>query len=119
MDFPHGVMVTLVSTTTTRDRLGNETTETVTYEWGPCGIAPRFATESTDPRVAPLVVGKEVYGPAIDVDPADLAIDSDDTVVISGVEWRVDGLPADFTGDGRNPFTGWEPGLVVNVKRAG
>ena len=74
MNFPHGVMVTLVSTTVTDDGLGNTTEETVTYEWGPCAIAPRYATESTDPRVAPLIVGKTVMGPPLDVDPADLTI---------------------------------------------
>lgn len=118
MDFPHGTTVTLVSTTTTADPLGNKTETTVTYEWGPCAIAPRYATESTDPRVAPLVVGKTVYGPPLPVDPADLSIKDSDRLVLSDGEWQVDGLPEDYTGDGRNPFTGWEPGLAVPVKRA-
>lgn len=115
MEFLYGTVVTIVSTTTTTDDLGNETTETVTHEWGPCAVAPRFATESTDPRVAPLVVGKVVYGPPL---PAGLTIDEDDTLVIGEVEWQVDGLPEDYTGEGRNPFTGWEPGLAVAVRRA-
>lgn len=116
MDFPYGETVTIVSTTTTTDDLGNTTIETVTYEWGPCAIAPRFATESVDPRVAPLVVGKTVYGPPL---PAGVTLDADDTLTIGGTEWQVEGLPEDYTGEGRNPFTGWEPGLAVAVKRAG
>ena len=108
MDFAHGVMVTVRSTTTTTDDLG-DTTEVVTEaEWGPCAVAPRYASESTDPRVPPVIVGKTVYGPARE-------LDSDDTLVIDGVAYQVDGLPGVWT----NPFTGWAPGIEVPVKRAG
>lgn len=114
MNFPHGVMVTLVSTTTTKDEFGDSTTVTVTYEWGPCAIAPRYATESVDSRSPAVVVGKTVYGPPLDVDPADLTIDSDDTLVLPDGEHLVEGLP----GDWQSPFTDWHPGLEVAVKRA-
>lgn len=107
MNFPHGVMVTLRSTTTTDDELGNSTTVTVESQWGPCGVAPRYALESTDSRTPAVIVGKTVYGPTV-------AIDSDDTLVIDGVEYQVDGLP----GVWRNPFTGWDAGIEVPVKRA-
>ena len=100
-------MVTLVSTMTTDDGLGN-TTETVTEEsWGPCAVAPRYATESTDPRVPPVIVGKTVYGPT-------RALDSDDRLVIDGEVYEVDGLPGEWS----SPFTGWAPGIEVPVKRA-
>lgn len=112
MDFPHGTMVDIVSTTTTTDPLGNKTTTTTSHPWGPCAVAPRYATESVDPRTAPLVVGKTVYGPKPPV-----TIGADDRLVIGGAEWLVDGLPEDYTGEGRNPFTGWEPGVAVPVKR--
>lgn len=108
MDFPHGQTVTVRSTTTTDDGLGNTTTETTETPWGPCAVAPRYATESADPRVPQVIVGKVVYGPA-------RALDSDDTLVIDGVVYQVDGLP----GEWRNPFTGWAPGIEVPVKRAG
>ena len=107
MDFPHGVMVTLLSTTVTDDGLGNTTEETVEESWGPCAVAPRYATESTDPRVPPVIVGKTIYGPA-------RAIDSDDTLVIDGLAYQVDGLPGEWI----NPFTGWAPGIEVPVIRA-
>lgn len=106
MDFPHGEVVTLRSVVTTRDDYGNETTTAVETPWGPCAVAPRYATESTDPRVAPIMVGLTVYGPTVD-------IDSDDTVLIGGVEYQIDGLPAVW----RSPFTGWAPGMEVPVKR--
>lgn len=108
MNFPHGTTVLLRSTTVTDDGLGNTTVVTTETAWGPCAVAPRYATESTDPRVAPVVVGKTVYGPAVD-------IDADDTLVIDGEVWQVDGLPAEYV----SPFTGWAPGIEVQVKRAG
>jgi hypothetical protein len=106
MDFPHGETVTLVSTTTTDDGLGNTTTETTETTWGPCAVAPRYSQESNDPRVPPVIVGKTIYGPAV-------AIDSDDTLVIGGETYEVDGLPGEWV----NPFTGWAPGIEVPVKR--
>ena len=107
MNFPHGTTITVTSVTTTDDGLGNTTETTTTRTWGPCAVAPRFATESTDPRVAPVVVGKTVYGPAI-------SLDADDRLLIDGETWQVDGLPAVW----RSPFTGWEPGVEVPVVRA-
>ena len=106
--FPHGKTVTLVSTVTARDDYGDSTStvsETVVPD---CAVAPRFATESTDPRVAPVMVGLTVYM------PAGTAIDADDVLRIDGKLWQVDGLPAAW----ENPFTGWAPGLEVPVKRA-
>lgn len=107
MDFPNGVMVTLKSTTTTDDGLGNTTPDTVTVQWGPCAVAPRYARESADPNVPPVVVGKVVYGPR-------RSIDADDTLVIEGVAYQVDGLPGEWV----SPFTGWDAGMEVPIKRA-
>jgi hypothetical protein len=108
MDFPHGVMVTLRSVTTTTDDNGDATTATVESQWGPCAVAPRYAAEQADPRSTPVIVGKVVYGPSV-------AIDSDDQLVIDGEAWQVDGLPGEWV----SPFTGWAPGIEVPVKRAG
>lgn len=107
MDFPHGVTITLRSVATTTDDNGDSTTVPTDTSWGPCAVAPRYATESSDPRVPPVIVGKVVYGPTV-------AIDSDDLLVIDGVTYQVDGLP----GEWQNPFTGWAPGIEVPVKRA-
>lgn len=107
MDFPNGVMVTLRSTVTDDDGLGNTTTQVVDVEWGPCAVAPRYARESTDPNVAPVVVGKVVYGPTRE-------IDADDTLVIGGKAYQVDGLPGEWV----SPFTGWDAGMEVPIKRA-
>lgn len=113
VNFPHGTTITVRSVTTTDDGLGNTSETVVESSWGPCAVAPRYATESTDPRVPPVIVGVEVMGPK-------RAIDSDDVLVIPAEhfyagEWQLDGLPANYD----HPMTGWEPGMVVNAKRAG
>ena len=108
MDFPYGVTITLRSTVTTTDDLGNSTTVVTESPWGPCAVAPRYATESTDSRVPPVIVGKTVYGPT-------RTINADDTMLIAGQEWQVDGLP----GEWESPFTGWDPGMEVPIKRTG
>jgi hypothetical protein len=108
MNFPHGVTVKLRSTVTTDDGLGNTEQVVTESSWGPCAVAPRYATESTDPHAPRVIVGKTVYGPA-------RTIDADDTLVIAGVEYQVDGLPGEWV----SPFTGWAPGIEVPVVRAG
>lgn len=119
MDFAHGVTVTVRSVTTTDDGLGN-TSETVTETaWGPCAVAPRYATESTDPRVPPVIVGKTVYGPTIALGSNDrLHLGETDGRIVGDdkrVWYDVDGLPGEWI----NPFTGWDAGIEVPVKRAG
>lgn len=106
--FPFGETVTLRTTTTTQDDLGNISTVEVETEWGPVAVWDRFATERTDPNVAPVVVGLMIAGPRVD-------ITSKDTIVRGGVVYEVDGEPQANT---INPFTGWDPGIVVPVKRA-
>lgn len=108
MIFPHGETVTIVSTTTTTTPLGDTTTTTTEVEWGPCAVAPRYATENTDPSRPATIVGLTVYGPVVD-------LDADDQLRIRGEVYDVDGGP----GEWRSPFTGWEAGMEVPVKRAG
>ncbi len=109
MDFAHGETLTLVSTVTTDDELGNSTTETTESEWGPCAVWDRFATEQVDATRPPVIVGLSIAGPRV-------AINSDDQIIRGGVTYEVEGMPQENT---VSPFTGWDPGIVVNVKRAG
>lgn len=104
--FPGGVTVTVRSTVTTRDDLGDGTTVVSEVAWSGCMVAPRTSDENADPSRPSLIVGKTVYGPAT------VSIDSDDILVIDGVEWQVDGLPGDW------PWPmGGMAGLEVPVKR--
>lgn len=110
MHFPFGTNLTVNHVAETIDDLGNTVRVETPEQWGPCAVAPRYARESVDPNVAPVVVGKEIYGPSI-------TLAASDEILIDGEVWQVDGRAAEFTGAGANPFTGWEPGIVVPVKR--
>lgn len=101
-------MVTLRRVNASEDAHGDVTEAPVDRRWGPCAVAPRFATEQTDPHAPSVIVGLTVYGPAT-------AIGSDDRLIIRGLTYEVDGLP----GEWQSPFTGWAPGIEVPVKRAG
>lgn len=109
MNFPYGETVTLVSTTTTTDELGDSTITTTETPWGPCAVWDRFASEQTDPARPPVIIGLSIAGPRV-------SINSDDVIRRGGVTYQVDGPPQENT---VSPFTGWDPGIVVNVKRAG
>jgi hypothetical protein len=43
----------------------------------------------------------------------DLAVTAQNRVRVRGDVWAIDGDPADW----RNPFTGWHPGIVLQVGR--
>lgn len=107
MDFPHGESVTIRSTVTTRDEFGDSTTVVTDIPWGPCAVAPRSSSESADANSPAVIVGLTIYGPTV-------ALNSDDTLVVGGVVYEVDGIP----GVWESPFTGWAPGMEVAVKRA-
>ena len=109
MDFPHGETLTLVSTTTTDNGLGDTTETPVESDWGPCAVWDRYSEESSDPSQPRVVVGLSIAGPRV-------SVDADDVVLRDGVRYVVDGRPVENT---VSPFTGWDPGIVVNVKRAG
>lgn len=123
MDFPHGSLVTVRSTATDEDELGNSTATITAYTWGPCAVAPRYSRESASLDSPTVVVGSTIYGPATMTSDDDASVSAAsiigaaDVLVVDGEEFEVDGLPEDYTGIGRHPFTGWEPGLAVPVRR--
>lgn len=106
MNFPGAQRVTIRRVTTT-DLGKGETSETVVARSWTAMVAPRYGGESIDPRVPPVVVGKTLYGPAT------VTLDADDRIVIGGIEYEIDGIPADWPWPG-----GGMAGLEVQVKRA-
>lgn len=115
MHFPHGVGLTIRSTTTVEDKLGNSTETTTTHEWGPCALAPRTSAEGNDNQSPGIVVGLTVLGP-----PPPVPLDSDDEIVIPDGNfyagtWSIVGMPGDY----QHPMTGWQPGVQVDIQRAG
>lgn len=113
MDFPHGTMLTVRQNVETTDDLGDTIIVPTDHAWGPCAVAPRYASESTSADSPRVVVGNEIYGPQPPV-----SLTAADEILIGNEVWQIDGRPEDFTGAGANPFTGWEPGVVVPIKRA-
>lgn len=72
-----------------------------------CGVAPRTSDEETEQGRQGVIVGIAVYAPpGTDVSPHD-------RVEVRGEVFEVVGEVADW----RSPFTGWTPGIVVNLSR--
>lgn len=71
-----------------------------------CGFDPGGSIESADARRDAVTTQPTVYA------PSDADITAADRVLVRGVTYEVDGRPALW----RSPFTGWEPGLVVQLR---
>jgi hypothetical protein len=104
--FPFGQAVTLVKRVKgAADALGNDTWTTTSIPTNGA-FDPGTSVESVQGQDL-LVTSPRVFLPAgTDVSAVD-AID------VAGARYEVDGSPNDYT----NPFTGWNPGVVVQLKR--
>jgi hypothetical protein len=72
-------------------------------------LAPRTSSEAGgDMRTATVRTGMTAYLPDVSGLTASHRI-----VRADGSVWRVSGTPAEWT----NPFTGWEPGVQVEIDR--
>ena len=106
MNFPGVQRVTIRRVTTVDEGMG-KISETVTTRSWQAMVAPRVSAESVDSDAPAIVDGKTLYGPATG------GPDADDRVVIGGVEYEVDGIPAAWPWPG-----GGMAGLEVQLKRA-
>lgn len=110
--FAHGITVTVERSGGT-DRFGNALPGT-SHSIAGCAVAPRSSEERTDGQ-ATVISGRSLYL------PAGSDITAHDVVVLNGApqpgdeRWQIEGEPAEWT----NPFTGWSPGIVVALTRAG
>ena len=109
--FPFGETVVLLDPGGTQDEYGNDVedwstpVEVATVDG--VGVEPRPAGESfTEDRNA-VTDGFTLYF------PADVSVSPTQRVRVRGSDWPVLGAPAVW----RSPFTGWEPGVVVQVGR--
>ena len=73
-----------------------------------CAFDPGGSTESIEPGRAPVVTSPRIYAPPGTV------VGRRDRATVRGVTYLVDGDPALW----RNPYTGSEPGIVVELERA-
>lgn len=111
MDFAYGETVTILRATTVTDPYSSEPAD---EDWSApaeedverCGVAASGSVE-------PLVNARNPVDSDFDVFmPTGTDVRSTDRLVIRGLTCEVAGRPFDWT----NPFTGWQPGLVVQAK---
>lgn len=73
-----------------------------------CAFDPGGSVETLEPGREAVVTRPRVFVPVGTV------VTARSLMTVRGLLYRVDGDPADY----RNPFTGWQPGIVVNLERA-
>ncbi len=109
--FPYGITVTRQRGTAVLDPYSGEETgiswaDPDEIEVEGCAFNPGGSTEPVEVGRAAVVSKPTVYAPF----GADIR--AKDRLKIGDTTYDVDGRPAPF----KNPFTGWEPGLVVTLK---
>lgn len=72
-----------------------------------CAFVPGGSVERVEPGRNAVVTQPQILAPAGTV------AESRDRFTVRGKQYEVDGDPAEY----RSPFTGWEPGVVINLKR--
>ena len=103
--------VSVIQIVTDTDDLGNSTTETTELVLDWALVAPRSSEERVDSRSPAVITAATIYGPfGTELDADDLLVVFDHSPSMNG-EWRVDGMPGDWS------LGGWKPGLEVAVKR--
>lgn len=107
---PHGDEVIVLRAFTEADRYGNDTP--AGWQQVACYLGVAF-----DPggSVEVTVDGRQgvVTTPRLLGLPTDANVTAADRVKVRGVTYEIVGDPAQW----RNPFTGWSPGVAVNLKR--
>lgn len=112
MDFPHGETVVRLRGSASVDPYSGEATGT---DWAApdrlevygCAFDPGGSQEPLEDGRSVVITRPKVYA------PADADILPGDRLEVRGVEYEIEGDPAVW----RSPFTGWEPGMVVNLER--
>lgn len=111
--FGHGETVVILRGTTVDDPYSNE--PGTSLDWRSparnpiegCAIEPRYSNERESTYSDPIIVGLRVFM------PPGTDVTSRDRLEVRGEVYEVEGIPFDW----RNPFTGWAPGVEVNIKR--
>lgn len=109
--FAHGETVTVVTAGTKADPYSGETApdwDVATFaDVAGVAVEPRPSQEPVQDARNAVVSGFTLYF------PAGAAIAADNRVIVRGGTYEVLGEPAVW----KSPFTGWEPGIVVQVER--
>lgn len=111
--FPHGVTVNVLTAAPVVDpysgeATGEDWTTPTSVPWAGVAIEPRMSDETVTNGRSAVVIGRTLYG------DTSVTITARNRVSLpDGSVWQVDGDAADWT----NPFTGWHPGQVVQLKK--
>lgn len=110
--FPYGETVQVITAGTTTDPYSGEPTDdwdtATSVDVTGVAVEPRPSGEPLQDARNQVTSGFTLYM------PAGTAITAQNRVTVRGETYDVLGEPAEW----RNPFTGWEPGLVVQVERS-
>lgn len=111
MTFLYGETVTRLRAATVTDPYSGEVEaedwdNPTTLAIGGCGVAQTGSTEPVEAARSAVDADFDVFM------PPGSDVTSKDRLVIRGMTCEVAGLPFDYL----NPFTGWQPGLVVQAK---
>ena len=110
--FAYGETVTRLRAGVSVDPYSQEVTEDwsnpSSFDVAGCGFDPGSSGETLDLARNVLITQPKVYAPA----GSDIV--ATDRLVVRGITYEVDGDVAEW----RSPFTGWEPGIVVPLKRS-
>ena len=105
--FPAGETVTLVSAAVTgTDEYGNDVRSPTSTDLDNCPVWPTTSSEQVEGRDT-VTTGLTV------VLPVGTPVAATDRLLVRGAEYEVHGAPERF----QSPFTGFTPGLVVNLRR--
>jgi len=109
--FPFGETVTVQALVVGAEDVHGNPAETFapSVDVDDCAFDPGGSVETLSPGREVVVSRPRVFL------PAGTLITARSKVTVRGLEYRVDGDPADW----KNPFTGWEPGIVAVLERAG
>ncbi|WP_305780011.1 hypothetical protein [Nocardia nova] len=105
MMFGFGETVT-VTRPAAKDRNGDPTGPDTTFTIDGCGINYQSTSDNTDHRETTLSWIELLCPPGADIRS------TDKVQLPNGRTYNVDGDPAPW----KNPFTGWEPGVVARLK---
>ena len=113
MDFPYGETVIRQRASQVTDPYSGTTSglswaNPSTVSISGCAFDPGSSGEVLDLARNVTTTQPKVYA------PAGSDIKAADRLVVRGVTYEVDGNVAEW----RSPFTGWEPGIVVPLKRS-
>lgn len=109
--FAHGETVTVLTANSVTDPYSGDASESwdnpTELNVSGVGVEPRPSNEPVQDARNAVISGFTLYF------PTGTAIGPQNRVVVRGGTYDVLGEAADW----RNPFTGWAPGLVVQVER--